>query len=60
MTPPDDISALIERDRPGFRAATAFRADITRAGRLQAEWLVAGRDGIAQVGGGSVTWLQCR
>ena len=58
MTLPDDISALIERDRPGFRAATAFRADITRAGRLQAEWLVASRDGIAQVGGGSVTWLQ--
>ena len=57
MTLPEDIDALIARHRPGFRAATAFRADISRAGRLQAEWLVAGRDGIAQVHGGSVAWL---
>ena len=58
MTLPRDIAAVLERDRPGFRGAAAFRADITRDGRLQAEWLVAGRDGIAQVGGGSVSWLQ--
>ena len=58
MTLPRDIAAVLERDRPGFHGAAAFRADITRDGRLQAEWLVAGREGIAQVGGGSVSWLQ--
>ena len=58
MTLPRDIAAVLERDRPGFRGVAAFRADITRDGRLQAEWLVAGRDGIAQVGGGAVSWLQ--
>ena len=57
MTLPRDIVAVLEQDRPGFRGVAAFRADITRDGRLQAEWLVAGRDGIAQVGGGAVTWL---
>ena len=58
MTLPRDIAAVLEQDRPGFRGVAAFRADITRDGRLQAEWLVAGRDGIAQVGGGAVSWLQ--
>ena len=58
MTLPRDIAAVLERDRPGFHGAAAFRADITRDGRLQAEWLVASREGIAQVGGGSVSWLQ--
>ena len=58
MTLPRDIAAVLERDRPGFHGAAAFRADITRDGRLQAEWLVAGREGIAQVGGGAVFWLQ--
>ena len=58
MTLPRDIATVLERDRPGFHGAAAFRADITRDGRLQAEWLVAGREGIAQVGGGSVSWLQ--
>ena len=57
MTLPRDIAAVLERDRPGFRGAAAFRADITRDGRLEAEWLVAGRDGIAQVGGGAMTWM---
>ncbi len=57
MTLPRDIAAVLERDRPGFHGAAAFRADITRDGRLQAEWLVAGRDGIAQVGGGAMTWM---
>ena len=57
MTLPEDISALLARERPRFRGAAAFRADISRDGRLQDEWLVAGRDGLARVRDGSVHWM---
>ena len=57
MTLPEEISGLLEQGRPGFGVQAAFRADITRSGRLQPQWLVAGRDGIALVADGSVWWL---
>ena len=57
MTLPQDISAVLERERPRFRGAAAFRADISRDGRLQDEWLVAGRGGLAHVRDGSVHWM---
>ena len=60
MTLPEHISTLIERARPGFRGAAAFRADVSRDGRLQDEWLVAGRDGLAHLSGGSVKWIGAR
>jgi len=57
VTLPEDISALLARERPRFRGAAAFRADISRDGRLQDEWLVAGGDLLAHVRDGSVHWI---
>ena len=57
MTLPEDISAVLARERPRFRGAAAFRADISRDGRLQDEWLVAGDDGLAHVRDGSLHWI---
>ncbi len=57
MTLPEEIIALLARERPRFRGAAAFRADISRDGRLQDEWLVAGSVGLAHVRDGSVHWM---
>lgn len=57
MIAPHDIAARIARDRPDFRSAAAFRADVTRDGLLQDEWLVAGADAIARIDDGGVTWM---